>query len=210
VVQLLLIIRGYYCRFNNNQQSIYALESAKHRVSTCYQGYKVMIMEYMEHFKALVGVVDTNGGAYGNEPGLIKAQLLEQGVLAADVNTPYADKLKKALGVSCNSYLSCMILQESDNSRFYQLKTDLANDMMKGQDNFRKTIKTMRLLNNYKVPARQQRVDDPNNNGVAFVQNTGGTDSPTVGDVSCWHCGKKGHYKSNCTEIQMQEIDVGV
>jgi hypothetical protein len=38
-------------------------------------------MEYVEHFKALVGVVKTYGGAYGNEPGLMKAQLLEQGVL---------------------------------------------------------------------------------------------------------------------------------
>ncbi len=49
----------------------------KPRVSTYYQGYKVTIMEYMGHFKALVGVVETYGGTYGNEPRLIKAQLLE-------------------------------------------------------------------------------------------------------------------------------------
>ncbi len=36
VVQLLAIIRGYCCRFNNHQQSTYALKSAKHRVSTFY------------------------------------------------------------------------------------------------------------------------------------------------------------------------------
>jgi hypothetical protein len=59
VVQLLLIIRGYCCRFINNQQSIYALESAKHRISTYYQGYEVTITEYVEYFKALVGVVET-------------------------------------------------------------------------------------------------------------------------------------------------------
>ncbi len=58
-----------------------------------------------------MGVVETYGGTYGNKPGLIKAQLLEQGVLAADVNTPDAGKLKKALAVCCDSYLSCMILQ---------------------------------------------------------------------------------------------------
>ncbi len=118
VVQLLLIIRGYCWRFNDNQQSIYVLESAKHRILTYYQGYKVTIMEYVEHFKALVHVVKTYGGTYGNQLGLIKAQLLEQGVLVADVITPNADKLKKALVVCCNSYLLCMILQGSDNSRF--------------------------------------------------------------------------------------------
>jgi hypothetical protein len=36
-----------------------------------------MITEYVEHFKALVGVVETYGGTYGNELGLIKARLLE-------------------------------------------------------------------------------------------------------------------------------------
>jgi hypothetical protein len=75
VVQLLLIIRRYCCRFDNNQQSIYMLESTKHRISTYYQGYIVMITEYVEHFKALVSVIKTYGGTYGNKPGLIKAQL---------------------------------------------------------------------------------------------------------------------------------------
>jgi hypothetical protein len=123
VVQLLLIISGYFCRVNDNQQSIHALESVKHRVSTYYQGYEVTITEYVEHFKALVGVVETYGGPYGIEPGLIKAQLLEQGVSAADVDTPDTDELKKALAVCHNSYLSCMILRGSDNSRLNQLKS---------------------------------------------------------------------------------------
>jgi hypothetical protein len=211
MAQLLLIIRGYCCRFDNNQKSIYALESVKHHVSTYYQGYKVTNTEYVEHFKVLVGIVKTYGGAYGNEPGLIKAQLLEQGVVAADIDTSNADKLKKALAVCHDSYLLCIILQGSDNSRFYQLKTDLADNMTKGQDNGPKTVvKTMRLLNNYKVLARQQRVKDPNNNGVAFVQNTGGTTPLPVGDILCWHCGKKGHNRSNCPKLQVQEINVGV
>ncbi len=162
MVQLLLIIRGYCCRFDDNQQSIYVLESTKHCISTYYQGYKVRITEYVEHFKALVGAVKTYGGAYGNEPGLVHQH---------DVDMLDADKLKKALAVCCDSYLLCMILQESDNSRFYQLKTDLVNNMAKGQDNFLKTIiETTCLLNDYKVPARQQCVKDPNNNGVVFVQ----------------------------------------
>ena len=33
-VQLLLVIQGYYCRFDDHQQSTWALEQAKHQVST--------------------------------------------------------------------------------------------------------------------------------------------------------------------------------
>jgi hypothetical protein len=210
VVQLLLIIRGYCCRFDDNQQSIYVLESAKHRVLTYYQGYEVTITEYVEHFKALVGPVETYGGAYGNKQGPIKVQLLDQGVSTADVNTPNADKLKKTLAMCYNSYLLCMTLQGSDNSRFYQLKTNLVNDMTKGQDNLPKTIVKMTcLLNNYKVPAKQQHIKGPNNNGVAFVKNTGCTALLPVGDILCWHCKKKGHYRSDCHELQVQEINVG-
>jgi hypothetical protein len=61
----LLIILGYCCHLDNGQQSTYALENPKHQVSTYYQGYDGTTTEYMDHFKALVGVVETYGGAYG-------------------------------------------------------------------------------------------------------------------------------------------------
>ena len=100
---------------------------------------------------------------------------------------PNADKLKKTSAMCHDFYLLCMNLQGSDNSRFYQLKTDLANNMTKGQDNFPKTtVKTTHILNNHKVPTSHQRVKDPNNNGVALVQNKGETALPPVGDILCW------------------------
>ncbi len=50
VVKLLLVIRGYCCRFDDHQQSTYAFEQAKHRVSTYYQAHDVTNTEYVEHF----------------------------------------------------------------------------------------------------------------------------------------------------------------
>jgi hypothetical protein len=76
MVQLLAIIRGYCCQFDNHQQSTYALEGTKHRVLTFYQSYDETTTEYVEHFKMLVGVVETYGSTYGNELGLIKTQLI--------------------------------------------------------------------------------------------------------------------------------------
>jgi hypothetical protein len=85
---------------------------------------------------------------------------------AGNVDNPDADKVKKRLGLCCESYLSCMILKGTDNIRFSQLKTDLANNMTKGQYNFPKTIlESKLLLNDYKVPLRQQSAKDLGSNG---------------------------------------------
>jgi hypothetical protein len=99
VVQLLKIIRGHCCKFDENQQSTYTLKSAKHRVPTYYQGYETTTTKYVEFHKALVGVVETFGGAYGNKPGLVTAQLLDQGVAEADLDAPDANEHKRALAV---------------------------------------------------------------------------------------------------------------
>ncbi len=60
-VQLLLIIRGYCCRFDPNQQNTFALKGAKHQVQVFIQGYDVTVTDYVEYFMALVGVVETYG-----------------------------------------------------------------------------------------------------------------------------------------------------
>ncbi len=39
IVQMLLIVRGYCCQFDDHQQGAWALENTKHRVSVFYQGY---------------------------------------------------------------------------------------------------------------------------------------------------------------------------
>ena len=87
IMQLLLVIQGYCCHFDDHQQSTCALEQAKHRVSTYCQAHDATNTEYVEHFKALVGVVETHGGAYGPEPGLVASELIAQGMKPEDINT---------------------------------------------------------------------------------------------------------------------------
>ena len=113
MIQLLLIIRGYCCRFDDHQQSTWALENAKHRVSIFYQGADMWMSEYVEHFNALVGVVETYGGAYGREPSLVRAEIMTQtGIVDRDNPTP--DELEIAYGKCPEQYLSCMLLRGSD------------------------------------------------------------------------------------------------
>ena len=81
--------------------------------------------EYLEHFKALVGVVERYGGAYGREPGLVAMELVAQGMKPQDINTADCADVKKAEEVCRKCYLSCMLLRGANNSWYYQLKVDL-------------------------------------------------------------------------------------
>jgi hypothetical protein len=52
-----------------------------------YQAHNVINTEYVEHFKALVGMVETYGGAYGCKPGLVATEIVAQGMKPEDVAT---------------------------------------------------------------------------------------------------------------------------
>ena len=61
-----------------------------------YQGHNVTNTKYVEHFKALVGVVKTYRGVHGQEPGLVATQLVVQGVKPKDIDTTSQEIIKKA------------------------------------------------------------------------------------------------------------------
>jgi hypothetical protein len=224
VVELLRLVRGYCCDFGAGQQSTWALEQAKHKVSVYYQRHDVSNTDYVQFFQALVGVVETYGGAYGNEPGLINAHLVGQGVAADQVDRATVAELAAAKADCREAYLACMLLRGADSIRYGPLKTELANDMTKGQDNYPKTmVEAARLLNDYKVSVRAQRARDDPGEGMAFVQDRGGNRSGggtgrpngTGGGAAardpnnpnCWHCGQPGHHMNRCPDLAIEGID---
>ncbi len=164
--------------------------------------------EYVEHFKALVGVVKTYGGAYGCEPGLVATELAAQGMKPEDVATADCAAIIKAKEVCRECYLSCMLLRGADNGRYYQFKMDLSNDMTKGTDNYPKImVETVRMLTDYVPLPRLQRVRDPDGKGLAFIQGKGGVLRSPKMDIKCYHCGGP-HYKNKCPKHKL--LDLGV
>ncbi len=39
---------------------------------------------------------------------------------------------------------------------------------------------------------------------MAFIQASNGK-PPDLKDIECWHCAKKGHYKTDCPELKIEE-----
>jgi hypothetical protein len=220
VVELLRLIRGFCCDFGAGQQSTWALEQAKRKVSVYYQRHDVSNTDYVQFFQALVGVVKTYGGAYRNEPGLIETNLTEQGVAGGLVANATPAQLTKAKADCREAYLACMLLRGADSIRYGALKTELSNDMTKGQDNYPKTmVEATRLLNDYKVTVRAQRAQEDHGEGMAFVQDRGGgrrgggggsRGSPArdPDDPNCWHCGKPGHVMRRCPDLAVEGVDI--
>ena len=166
--------------------------------------------KYVEYCKALVGVDKMYGGAYGGEPGLVAAELVAQGMKPEDVDTADRAAIIKAEEVCHERYLSCMLLRGTDNSRYFQLKVDLSNNMTKVTNNYLKTIaETMQLLTDYVPPPRLHRLRDSGGEGLAFIQGEGGTSRgpESKSEVKCWHCGGL-HFKSEFPELKL--LDTGI
>ncbi len=160
----------------------------------------------MEHFKALVGVVETYGGAYSCKPGLVATELDAQGMKPEDIATADCAAIIKAKEVCRECYLLCMLLRGADNGRYYQFKVDLSNDMTKGTDNYPKTmVETMRMLTDYVPPPRLQHVRDPDDEGLAFIQGEGGASRGPKKDIKCYHCSGP-HYKNECPNLKLLDL----
>ncbi len=128
--------------------------------------------------------------------------MIQPGFMDRDDPTP--DELEIAYAKCHEQYLSCMLLRGSNYGRYKILKDDLCNNMSLGVDNFPKTIVETTRLMNYKVPRKAQRVKENQAEGVAFIQDR---KAPNLKDIECWHCSKKGHYKTDCPQLQINGME---
>jgi hypothetical protein len=150
VVELLLLIRGFCCSFDDQRQGTWALQQAKKKAYLFVQREGMSNTDYMEEFLANISVVETYGGEWGQELGLIRAKL-EADNTVVDVDNPTPDELERAKTAAKEDYLAMMFLSGADKTKFWKLWDELSNDYAKGTDNYPSTLDGMlRLLNNHR------------------------------------------------------------
>ena len=214
VVGLLRLIRSICCKFGDTCQPVWALVQAKKSVYLFLQQTGMYIDEYLKQFKALIATVESHGGSFGDEPGLILLELEGANVGATggktlwDSATPHEMKAAKAL--SRAKIIATMFLSGASFKQHQEMKDDLANEWTLGSDRYPTTIEeTVRLLNNYKITTRPQAFERrivEEDEEMAFVER-GEEEDASFGKLSqaekkkrreCNTCGVKGHYSYEC------------
>ena len=216
VVKLLNLIQSICSEAGGSRQGVMSLVQGKKKVDTFYQRADQTNDDYAEELLALVRVVETYGGAYGKEPGIIDAVLKDSGktMMAAS-----ADQKAAAEAEARERYVACLIISGADNGRYKQLKDDLHNHYTMGTDKYPKTVEgAIKLLNNYKVTTI--RGYNPRGRGVenvAMIQTDkkGGKkkEDKTMKfkeGIRCFKCNEEGHYANDCEKYHAKQAEDGI
>jgi hypothetical protein len=203
-VWLLLLIMGFCCSFDDKRQGTWALQQAKKKAFLFTQKDGMSNSDYVEEFMAIVQGVESYGGGWGQEPGLVRAKLELAGVGDPDNPTPLEAQATKL--TAHKDFLAMMILSGANGSMFFKLRQDLSDDYAKGHDSYPTTVDgVLHLLSNHSTPTTRRVAGQhtvPAGDGVAFLQGQGQKDTSKL---KCWHCGEQGHAKSERPQLKAIE-----
>ncbi|KAL7469297.1 hypothetical protein ACHAXS_009567, partial [Conticribra weissflogii] len=135
VCELLELIRAICCQFDINTQGTHALTQAKRRVYVFLQR-EMPNNAYLKEFQGRVKTVETYGGTFGEEPGLLKIEIKD----ALDPDNPTAKEYAKAVKRVSNAVQASLFISGADPKRYTKLKNALKEEYARGYDNYPTTL----------------------------------------------------------------------
>jgi hypothetical protein len=210
-------IRAVSMKFESHDYLYKAMYTATKKFFNYRQGPKETEAEYMANFKDLLDAIIYYGGSLGEDPVLIRSELVKLGydmdsydnmnaTVRAKLNLdfePGSSPYIAAAKIAQEKFFAVSFLMSSDPRRYKQLLIELENDHSKGTGNYPTTLTAAySLLVNYRTQSFQQNSrnqqnstsdgdkSDASDDDVSFLNN---------GFVpTCHHCGKKGHIAPKC------------
>jgi hypothetical protein len=152
-VDLLLIIKGFCCKFDTTSQPTMAMVKAFKTLYTFYQKPNMSIDDYKEQMESLISVVEQYGGGtsiIGHVPSLRDKYLKDNNIDAA---TATPDVLKEANVAVSEAFKASLMLSGASYERYESLRRDLDHSFSKGHDDFPKTVAAcVSLLTTWRGP----------------------------------------------------------
>jgi hypothetical protein len=164
--------------FDEHEQETFNLVESLKALYLYSQEKWESVDEYARNQKSLWDTAVAFGASPGVHQKLVNDLLQRAGAAgaAADPDNPTPDELEVAQRIVSEEVQASLLLSGADKGRYEQLRKDLANDYLKGQDYYPNTMdKAVNLLGNYKVSQTYTRNRTPprDEGGVAMLTHAG-------------------------------------
>mmetsp|Transcript_1121 Transcript_1121/g.2410 ORF Transcript_1121/g.2410 Transcript_1121/m.2410 type:complete len:630 (-) Transcript_1121:237-2126(-) len=173
VHHLITLIQRVCTGFEEHRAQTYGIVEAMFQLHCYVQEYNQSVSKYIKNHKALWEASEAFGASPGFHDGLAM-QWLANAHWVADRNAPTREEHTRAARESSEAVQACMLIYGADQQRFGELKADLNNDYLKGNDCYPKTVERARnLLENWERThpiVRANPRQTPYSAGVAMAQ----------------------------------------
>ena len=226
LVQLLKEIKMLNYKINDNISPYEALHDAKVKLYTYQQKYDETLAEHIRNFKDLVAVVDYYGGYQFYDKRMTEKEMEKDKEKGASLKTVaeykkiVTDRAKAIalLRSACRKKYGRLMSNIRDQYAFkidvYPSNITDAYDLL--STHYKHNIQSKGANKRTNIDTNTTTKDTPkeditnNNTGVSYLQEEAvqGKDGRVVSHITCYSCGKKGHYSDNCPQGSPQQQHV--